>query len=271
MHTTAQDWISQTFGTTTDLNIDAQQVIDGAAARSFMEPHLSFFFDAKISPGLCAIAIDNHGAVQIAAARMQQNPDSMTTASHLFLKLLCEDPAISLWQLLAASPEEYRPEADQSPLCALASVAGGFCPGSRYFKCALNFAMDGKPVRVWLIFQFDYMQQTARESGRQTATGTGSESAHRRKALRDTIRNSALTLDVVLERLSMTIGDCTRLKVGQILPLSDVETDRLSLSADTLNQQIDIGHGEMGVWKQQRALRLHTPVLEEFVREMAAL
>ena len=271
MQTITQDWMLEIFGTTTDLKIDCQQVIDGGAARDFMELHLSFFFASKISPGLGAISIENHGAIQIAASRMQQDPDSMADASQLFLKLLCEDPAVSLWQRMAAWLEGHRPETGQPAQCELSSAAGGFGPDSRYLKFALSFEMDGKSSRIWLIFHFDYLQQIASDFRAHAIAGTGSKSTSRRNALRDTIRTSTLTLDVVLERLSMTIGECSRLETGQVIPLSDIDTGRLSLCARTLNDQIDIGHGEMGVWKQQRALKLHTPVLEEFVREMAAL
>jgi hypothetical protein len=43
------------------------------------------------------------------------------------------------------------------------------------------------------------------------------------------------------------------------------------LQAETVNGSVDIGQCEMGVWKRQRALKLKTPILEPFTRELAKL
>jgi flagellar motor switch protein FliM len=80
-----------------------------------------------------------------------------------------------------------------------------------------------------------------------------------------------ITLNCVLDRLSLTIGDCSRFEVGQVLSLPDVNTARVSLQAETVNGSVEIGHCEMGVWKRQRALKLTTPILEPFTRELAKL
>jgi flagellar motor switch protein FliM len=69
----------------------------------------------------------------------------------------------------------------------------------------------------------------------------------------------------------MTIGQCSRLEVGQVIALPDVDTASVSLRAETVNGAVDIGKCEMGVWKQQRALKLKTPILEPFTRELARL
>jgi flagellar motor switch protein FliM len=80
-----------------------------------------------------------------------------------------------------------------------------------------------------------------------------------------------ITVDGVLNRLTLTIGQCSRLEVGQLIALPDVDTSRVSLRAETVNGTVDIGLCEMGVWKQQRALKLKTPILEPFTRELANL
>jgi flagellar motor switch/type III secretory pathway protein FliN len=78
-----------------------------------------------------------------------------------------------------------------------------------------------------------------------------------------------MTLDAVLERLSLTIGECAKLEIGTVLPLSGAVAGKLSLTAETINGSVDIGSGELGVWKRQRALKLSTPVSVSFVQEIA--
>jgi two-component system OmpR family sensor kinase len=56
-----------------------------------------------------------------------------------------------------------------------------------------------------------------------------------------------------------------------VIALPDVDTASVSLRAETVNGAVDIGKCEMGVWKQQRALKLKTPILEPFTRELARL
>jgi flagellar motor switch protein FliM len=91
---------------------------------------------------------------------------------------------------------------------------------------------------------------------------------HSRKSLSDSVLASTTTLDAVLDRLSLTIGECAKLEVGTVLPLSGADAGKLSLSADTLNGCVDIGSGELGVWKRQRALKLTTPISENFAQEI---
>jgi hypothetical protein len=66
----------------------------------------------------------------------------------------------------------------------------------------------------------------------------------------------------------MTIGECAKIEVGTVLPLAGADAGRLSLSANTINGSVDIGTGELGVWKCQRALKLRTPNSENFAQEI---
>ncbi len=264
-------WALETFGTETDPQIDTRQIISGETVRNLLDSQFSFMFASDLSPGLCAIAIDSHGGDQIATSRLQQDTGSMTEASPLFLKLLCETPAISLWQHLAGWLIGHQPDPDQTPLSDAGSAPEQLDPDSRYLQADLQFTLEGQKIQIWLIFDLDYVQKHAREYLCYTGDHRGTERSQSRNALRDSIRSSTLTLDVVLERLSLTIGDCSRLEIGQILELPGVNPGHLSLSAETVNDNLDIGHGEMGVWKQQRALKLNTPILEGFAREIAGL
>lgn len=269
--TNSNTWMQGLLGDRATLCIHSRTVVENETVQNLMQANLSFSFSAEMSPGLYAIAISGETAAHIAAARLQQDHDSMTEASSLFLKLLCEDPVISLWHRIAGCLDEDLPETDQSPIHNFTLETDNFSSPNRYLKIELRGNLGKQSVVIWMMFEIDYMRRYARKYRRDAETRSDPNGLAAREALRRNIKTTTLALDVVLERLSLTIGECSRLEVGQILPLSEADTGRLSLCAETVNDHIDIGHGEMGRWKQQRALKLHTPIFEDFVREMASL
>ena len=90
-------------------------------------------------------------------------------------------------------------------------------------------------------------------------------------ALRNSVRHSAIRLDAVLAKLPLTLGACSRLEVGQVLELPGTESGRLSLYAETMNGNVAISQGELGVWKGHRALKLSEPLLDSFIKEIAGI
>jgi len=232
---------------------------------------LSLVFNSKLSPGLCAIAIDEAGAAMNAGQRLQQDPDNLEGVSELFRKLLFETPAADLWRSIASGLEGHTLAGSQAPFSDYAAAAGGFDPAQRYLMASFNFTCNEKPAQVWAVFHFDYVQRSALESQKKATSKRTTSSGQGSEALRASVKSSMITLDGVLDRLCLTIGECSRFEVGQILALPDVNTARVSLQAETVNGSVDIGHCEMGVWKRQRALKLTTPILEPFTRELAKL
>ncbi|MDP3459142.1 MAG: FliM/FliN family flagellar motor switch protein, partial [Hyphomonas sp.] len=150
-------------------------------------------------------------------------------------------------------------------------AAGGIEPTHRYLMVGFACTLDGKQARFWVIFDLDYVQRRAIEFEQQAARQRHAASSQGRGALRESVKSSMITIEGVLDRIPMTIGECSRLEIGQIIVLPDVDTARVSLQAETVNGTVDIGHCEMGVWKRQRALKLKTPILEPFARELAKL
>ena len=92
-----------------------------------------------------------------------------------------------------------------------------------------------------------------------------------RDTLRKRVRGSTVVLDAVLHSVSMTIGECSRLEVGQIIALPEVKMNKLDLCAETVNGSLPISQGELGAWKGQRALKLHAPVPEDVIKEIAEI
>jgi hypothetical protein len=264
-------WIFDTFGIETKAVPDARRVVPGNIASNQLDSLLAFGFNAKFSPGLCAIAIDEAGAAMNAAQRLQQGADSLEGVSPLFQKLLFETPAFALWRLIASGFSDHTVLGSHAPLSELSQAAGGFEPTHRYLMVGFTCTLDGKQARFWVIFDLDYVQRRAIEFEQQAARQRHAASSQGRGALRESVKSSMITIEGVLDRIPMTIGECSRLEIGQIIALPDVDTARVSLQAETVNGTVDIGHCEMGVWKRQRALKLKTPILEPFARELAKL
>ncbi len=271
LQTKVAAWILETFGIETKAVPEARRVVPGNIASNQLDSLLTFAFNAKFSPGLCAIAIDESGAAMNAAQRLQQGADSLEGVSPLFQKLLYETPAFALWRLIASGFSDHTVLGSHAPLSELPQAAGGFEPAHRYLMVGFTFAKDDKQARIWVAFDLDYVQHRAIEFERHAAHLRRAASSQGRGALRDSVKLSMITLEGVLDRIPMTIGECSRLEVGQIIALPDVDTSKVSLQAETVNGTVDIGQCEMGVWKSQRALKLKTPILEPFTRELAKI
>ncbi len=271
MQTKISAWLFDTFAVEAKALPNDRRVVPGNIAANHLDGLLSLVFNAKLSPGLCAIAVDERGAAMNAGQRLQQDSAHLEGVSDLFRKLLFETPAANLWRSLASGLDGHSLAGSQAPFSDYTAAAGGFDPAQRYLMAGFNFTRNEQAAQVWTVFHFDYVQRRALEtqakavSKRTAASGQGSLS------LRASVKSSMITLDGVLDRLALTIGECSRFEVGQVLALPDVNTARVSLQAETVNGSVDIGHCEMGVWKRQRALKLTTPILEPFTRELAKL
>lgn len=264
-------WMFETYGVETKAVPDARRVSTGNVASQYMDSLLSFVFNGKFSPGLCAISIDDAGAELNALQRLQQEGGGLEGVSPLFKKLLFETPAIALWRSIASGFEDHTVLGSHAPLAELSQAAGGFEPAHRYLMVGFTCSRDGMQARLWTTFNLDYVVRLAAVHAQHAATQRQAASLKGRGALRESVRSSMITIDGVLDRLAMTIGECSRLEVGQILALPEVDTANVSLRAETVNGAVDIGLCEMGVWKHQRALKLKTPILEPFTRELAKL
>lgn len=264
-------WIFDTFGIETKGTPDIRKVVPGNIAASQLDGLQSLVFSARVSPGLCALGVDTAGAALNAGQRLSQADSPMDGASALFLKLMFEAPGLGLWRSLAASLDGHLQAGGAASLTDPAGAAGGFDPAHRYLMIGFSFAKGEAKARLWLVFHIDYVLRHAHEVLDQGSSRRGAAGGRAHDSLRASMRSSTILLDGVLDRLQMTIGQCSRLEVGQVLPLSEADTSRITLRAETVNGSVAIGVAEMGVWKRQRALKLSTPILEPFTQELAKL
>lgn len=264
-------WVFDTYGIEIKAIPEVRKVVPGNVAAVQLESSQSLVFNARNSPGLCAVGVDPVGAAMNAGVRLAQGDDPVEGASALFLKLLFETPGLALWRSLAASLDGHIPAIGQVPLTDYSGAAGSFDPTHRYLMVAYGFSRGDMRGRLWLVFDNDYVMHHAIEAqGRSGGRRTGSN-GRETDALRASVRSSTIMVDGVLDKLQMTIGQCSRLEVGQLLSLPEADTGRITLQAETVNGKVAVGIAEMGVWKRQRALKLSTPILEPFTRELSKL
>lgn len=268
LHGGMAQWASEAMDGAIAPAPEVRRVMTGDDAREFLDQRTVFFFNSAISPGLCAVGADTAGAARCAAQRLGQDFDTARQSTPLFLKLMFEAPAVALWRRLAADLESHDGSIQSPPMGGPHQAAGGFEPASRYLLVAYGVMPDAMRSQAWAVFSLDYVlrqtllaEQRAADSKRRNAS----------PALHASVMTSSIRLDAVLDRITMTIAECSRLNIGDVIPLPDTDPRFVSLSADTVNGSISIGQCEMGVWKRQRALKLKQPMLEPFTQEVAKM
>lgn len=268
LYSGVSDWAGDSMDGAVVPAPEVRRVLAGDEAREFLENRTTFFFNAAISPGLCAVAADTAGAARSAARRLGQDFETARQSTPLFLRLMFEAPAIALWRRLAEDLEGHDPAIQSPPMVEAHQAAGMFDPAARYLLVAYGVMPDATRSQVWAVFHLDYVlrqtvlaEQRAADSKRRNAS----------PALHASVMTSPIRLDAVLDRITMTIAECSRLNVGDVILLPDTDPRFVSLSADTVNGSINIGQCELGVWKRQRALKLKQPMLEPFTQEVAKM
>lgn len=275
----AESWAGHVYGHELDARIINRCVISGRTAHERIEEGFSFVPLTKTSGPLAAISIDRPGAARYAAVRLNQSSESLMDASELFLKLLCEQPAHALWDAISTVLSTTAGEATP-PLGDIEAMPDAIGPHARIVQVGLSLTTEGgedgwlleggeEPPEIRLFFELGALETLARALSQQARNQTAGPAAANQAALRNRLRQSSIRLDGVLDQFDLSIGECARLEVGQVLPLGGNETGQLTLCAETMNGNVAISHGEMGNWKGQRALKLNAPVIDSFVREIA--
>lgn len=268
LHQAVCAWADEAMDGTVPEEPDVRRMYNGGGLLEILEHQTTFFFHSMHSPGICAIATNEAGAARIVAKRLGQDFESAQETSALFMKLMFETPAVSLWRGAARLLEGHDADTPASPLSDPAHAAGHVQADSRYLAVAYRVMPAALQSQIWIIFDLDFIMSCAHGAQRRAAE-------HRRpspsKVLRESALRSSINVEAVLDKISMTIGECSRLEVGDLIPLPDTDPGSVRLNAETVNGQIEIGQCEMGVWKRQRALKLKQPVLEPFTQEVAKM
>lgn len=223
---------------------------------------LGFSYPVSADGGLCGVLFDRSCGLSLAATRMSQRLDDMGEPSDVFLRLINEGPA-----------ESFRAEMnvalgiDESTDQNLPSVLPKEVENSRYLELVLELDCDGTKCRAQLYFECGgLMRRLAAQAEAQNKSD-----APVRLGLRKSVQTSKLSIDATLEHIPTTVGTCVRMEVGDVIPLSESDMAKVAMNVRTLSGLVEITSGEVGVWHQNRALRLSAPVSREFLKDLASV
>lgn len=262
-------WASDALGAEGTPELLRSYVERGSVLSEMDADDFTVSFEAAQNGGIAAVSIDPTGAERVAAFRLASSDRQASGAPSLFLRLLFERSATVLCAAILKAVGIANP--DRSIVAAAPVAPSGINGSERYFcvQYALNFGVAAAKITIYS--STEHLSAALADAG-ENSTGVMLPSSSRtRKSLGGTVRESAIALDAVLDRLSLSLGECSRLHVGQVVPLTSAETEQLSLCASTTGTSLMITQGRLGAWKRDRAIMVKAPLREGLAGELAAL
>ena len=273
-------WAKDVYGLTIIPSISSQKVLTGSQPAQSFEGSYAFVSVSEAVGPVVAVAINSMGARKYAATRLRQDASTLKSAPDLFLRLMSEHAARGLWSRVVASATQ---QATASPphLADFSASGDTFSQDITYLSVVYTLGGDGgedswlmeggdDAPEIQLVLKMDDVKKLVRTLQERVEPKTAPDETGR-DVLRERVRSTTVVLDAVLESMSMTIGECSQLEVGQVITLPNAKMDKLVLSADTVSGSLPISQGELGAWKGFRALKLRSPVPEDVIREIAEI
>jgi len=218
--------------------------------------------------GLSSITLSHGLAVRFAARRMHQSVEGMTGTSDLFLALISEDPAMLLRESVKAHLGGSRHDFERGISVDLLFNVEELAPAMRYIQVSMECSLEGEMEQVQLLFGFNALKNylATRFSGSRSATGSSKLIEH--GLIGNSVQKSDVCVYGIIDRIPMNIGACSRLKVGQVLPLVTADKEAIIVAVDTVSGCSGVSKGRLGIWKKRRAIKLSAPISENFVRDL---
>lgn len=253
-------WIVEMLDEAILPRLNGRRVIAGKLIEDIDPEGLQFTFQADLHTGISAIILGQKFVNFFTARRLECPLDEADSVPVLFKRLALEEACLHLYQGLQKSLEIADELID--PRAALGTVE--LSSRKRYLVVTLTCKLAGEAYDLHLVLNYEAVRASLKSGGRGAGNGAYRNS---HKVLQDTIQATELNVSAVLDDIHMNVGECSRLEVGSVLPLEGAELSKLRLIASTMNGKSQIAMGELGVWKTNRALKLHTAVAEDFARD----
>ncbi|MEM5518856.1 FliM/FliN family flagellar motor C-terminal domain-containing protein [Henriciella sp. AS95] len=283
LETAGERWAKAIFDHELSAEVVQKTPLSGKDAEQRISERFGYICLPYSTTGLRAVALDSTTAKRYAAIKLKQGSDALGQSPRLFLRLMCDQPARALWkELTKAIPVGPELPSDFSVVDP-AGLPDSFDPEEKLLRVVVTLSEAGGGEDGWLLeggeespelhlyyetaslMRYAANLQSKASKMKSTAGAAGQEN------LRKQMRTSSIKLDAVLERLQLSLADCSRFEVGQVLALPDVEPGILSLCAETMHGSVAISQAELGTWKGKRALKLTSPILESFAQEIAEI
>jgi len=263
---TISAWLNGVLQDQGELRLQSREVSPGVALADDLFGAYVYGFQNPGHEFVVAVSIDNLIAARFAAQKMQQDASSLAEAPQLFLQLLLETPAQQLSQAVATAYEMVGAEGElpeAAPFDAL-EIEGNCLVA--YYLCDL----EGQAFRIGVALKLDAVLAITSSAGADSPGGGTASAPGANRLSQPRVQNSSVQLDVVLDRLPMSVAECARLEEGTVITLPGTDRSKLIITAKTVDGPVDIAQGELGVWKHQRAVRLKSQIDPTFVQEVSA-
>ena len=263
-------WMLATFEIECQPDTEIRVNIDAKAATELIGERNGYVIGDSDAVLPRAIWFSPSITTRYAAERLGDKPEKLAGTSPIFLRLICETPTselvkrVSEWLVLSTTSPALLDPAD------IAYTSSPLEPTDRFVHTEVAMHVDDESYKVGFLVELDRFLQLHTERVRAIRSGAsalGSSSA----TLKNSVRASYLDIEAIIERLDMTVAECSRLEIGQEIDLPDANRQSIRLVAKTLTGDEEIATGELGVWKHNRAFKLSTPVSESFLRNTVDL
>jgi len=268
---TLKEWMFDTLGLECETEIVTRKNIDSKEASDILAGSISYIIMESAEPLPAGIMLGSSLMTKYAAFRLSEAPEQLDGTSPVFLQLLCEDVTKDLLQRISgwmASNCDQMPVSDPSFITLTTSALN---KANRYALLIVKLnTTDAESFELTLVVELDGLIELHKErlrNKREAMSGSSASNA----TLRSSVRRSLLDLEVVIDRMDMTVAECHDLEIGQEIPLPTGNRGQLNLIAKTSKGDEKIARGELGTWKNFRALKLSTPVSDGFLRNMVDL
>lgn len=85
--------------------------------------------------------------------------------------------------------------------------------------------------------------------------------------MRQSLDTAIVPVRAVVETCRMTVADCTRFEIGQIIDLPGVSLQSIGLETEMIDGNVNFGSAALGIYKAHRAVKLIENVNPEFCPE----
>ena len=272
MEKACESWLKETLGFEMKAQIGARALCNLEQAKARIREKFGYICLPRGTGGLHGILLGASLAERFVARRLKEDLSHVEIAPPLFLRLMCDKPVRRLMSDLSSAVPAGLPLPDDYMVADPAGLPEVFLDGPKLVCVSVNLFGRGDvepAARLEFFYDVETLTAHAERLDQAVAASAKPRPAVNKSNLIKSIRRSSVGLDAVLAKLPITVADCSRLQVGQVLPLSDAEDGKLYLHAETLTGPVEIGEAELGNWKDRRAIKLTSPLLESFVQELS--
>ncbi len=140
------------------------------------------------------------------------------------------------------------------------------------FQYTLNISEDGGGDHfIGLCFPYAALEKISLVSKNRMAASELDPNDPWVGHMRSAVLQAKLPLSIVLESCSMSVAECSRFKVNQVIQLPGVSLSDLVVKAETRAGKVNIARSQLGIFKQFKAVKLHDDLDRDFIMDLPNL